>query len=321
MDPVERIKYLKKIINKNSYLYYIKQNSEITDSEYDIYFRELLNLENSYPDLKEIDSPTNRIGSVPSAEFNTVKHIEPMLSLSDCFSEEEFYKWYDRNTKIINEKNFEMISELKIDGLAISLLYENSVLKTASTRGNGILGEDVSANARTINSIPLVLNHDIEGIIEIRGEVFISFSEFQKLNDEREKNNTQKYSNPRNCAAGSLRQLDPSITKSRNLDAFIYNIGYADNNSIIPRTQSDRLAFLSKLGFKTNEHHHITNTPKQTVEIYNEYRTKIKELNYLCDGIVVKINNMDYQDEIGELSRTPKWAIAFKYPGNRAVHK
>jgi DNA ligase (NAD+) len=319
MDPVERIKYLKKIINKNSYLYYIKQNPVITDSEYDIYFRELINLESSYPYLKEIDSPTNRIGAVPSDEFNTVKHINPMLSLSDCFSEEEFYKWYDRNAKIINEKNFEMISELKIDGLAISLLYENSVLKTASTRGDGTIGEDVSSNARTINSIPLVLNHDIQGTIEVRGEVFISISEFQKLNHEREKNNTQKYSNPRNCAAGSLRQLDPSITKSRNLDTFIYNIGYSDNNSIIPRTQSGRLAFLSKLGFKTNEHHHVTNSPKKTIEIYNDYKVKIKELNYLCDGIVVKINNMDYQDEIGELSRTPRWAIAFKYPGNKAL--
>ena len=168
MDPVERIKYLKKIINKNSYLYYIKQNPDITDNEYDIYFRELINLESSYPYLKEIDSPTNRIGAVPSDEFNTVKHIDPMLSLSDCFSEEEFYKWYDRNAKIINEKNFEMISELKIDGLAISLLYENSVLKTASTRGDGTTGEDVSSNARTINSIPLVLNHAIKGTIERR---------------------------------------------------------------------------------------------------------------------------------------------------------
>ena len=149
--------------------------------------------------------------------------------------------------------------------------------------------------------------------------MYISISEFQKLNHEREKSNTQKYSNPRNCAAGSLRQLDPSITKSRNLDTFIYNIGYSDNNSIIPRTQSARLEFLSKLGFKTNKYHHVTNSPKKTIEIYNDYKAKIKELNYLCDGIVVKINNIDYQDEIGALSRTPRWAIAFKYPGNKAL--
>ena len=226
MNAKERINYLKKIINKNSYLYYIKQNPEISDKEYDIYFRELIDLEISHPDLKDADSPTNRIGSEPSNEFETITHIEPMLSLNDCFSEEEFYKWYERNLKAINQLNVEMISELKIDGLAISLVYENSILKSASTRGDGIKGEDVTKNAQTINSIPLVLNENIPGIIEIRGEVFIPISEFEKLNKEREIQNLTKYSNPRNCASGSLRQLDPNITKSRNLDTYIYNIGY-----------------------------------------------------------------------------------------------
>ena len=321
MNAKERINYLKKIINKNSYLYYIKQNPEISDNEYDIYFRELIDLENSHPDLKDAGSPTNRIGSEPSNEFKTITHIEPMLSLNDCFSEEEFHKWYDRNFKANNQIDFEMISELKIDGLAISLVYENSILKSASTRGDGITGEDVTKNAQTINSIPLVLNENIPGIIEIRGEVFIPISEFEKLNEEREIQNLTKYSNPRNCASGSLRQLDSSVTKSRNLDTFIYNIGYFDSQLSIPDKQSERLKFLDKLGFRINKNYEVSSTPEQTISIYKNYQQKLKNLDYLCDGIVIKINNVKLQNIIGGLSRSPKWAIAFKYPGNTALSK
>ena len=321
MNAKERINYLKKIINKNSYLYYIKQNPEISDNEYDIYFRELIDLETSHPDLKDADSPTNRIGSEPSNEFETITHIEPMLSLNDCFSEEEFHKWHERNLKVINQVNVEMISELKIDGLAISLVYENSILKSASTRGDGITGEDVTKNAQTINSIPLVLNENIPGIIEIRGEVFIPISEFEKLNKEREIHNLTKYSNPRNCASGSLRQLDPNITKSRNLDTYIYNIGYFDNELSIPEKQSERLEFLDKLGFRINKNYEVTHTAEQTISLYKNYQQKLKKLDYLCDGIVIKINDIKLQNIIGGLSRSPKWAIAFKYPGNTALSK
>ena len=200
MNIIKRIEYLKKLLNKNNYLYYIKQNPKLSDGEYDTYFRELVKLENLYPQYKDIDSPTYRIGAEPSTEFKIIKHLQPMMSLSDCFNEEEFHSWHNRNSKILENQNFEMVSELKIDGLAISLIYENSKLKTAATRGDGKEGEDVTSNARTIKSIPLNLNKNIPGNIEIRGEVFISKSQFTSLNIEREKNNLPKYSNPRNCA-------------------------------------------------------------------------------------------------------------------------
>ena len=319
MNPKERINYLIKIINKNSYLYYIKENPEISDSEYDQYFRELIELENSHPDLFRSDSPTQRIGAEPSKEFNTISHIEPMLSLSDCFSESEFYKWHERNAKIIGEHDFELISELKIDGLAISLVYENGILKSASTRGDGYNGEDVTSNARMINSIPLALNKNIPGIIEIRGEVFISISEFENLNNKRETNNLPKYSNPRNCASGSLRQLDPKITKSRNLDTFMYNIGYSENQIDIPKKQSERLSLIEEMGFRINKNYLITKTAKETINFYKDCQQKIKTLDYLCDGLVIKVNELELQNKIGSLSRTPKWAIAFKYPGNTAL--
>jgi len=319
MDIIKRIKYLKKLLNKNNYLYYIKQNPELSDGEYDTYFRELLKLENLYPQYKDIDSPTHRIGAKPSTEFKITKHLQPMMSLSDCFNEEEFHTWHNRNSKILKNQNFEMVSELKIDGLAISLIYENSKLKTASTRGNGNEGEDVTSNARTIKTIPLNLNKNIPGNIEIRGEVFISKSQFTTLNIEREKNNLPKYSNPRNCASGSLRQLDPIITKSRRLDTFIYSIGYYDSSILLPETQYDRLKFLSELGFKTNNNTLLSDSLEDTINIYKSFEKKIPELDYLCDGLVIKVNNINSQNIIGELTRSPKWAIAFKYPGNRAI--
>ena len=319
MDIVKRIEYLKKLLNKNNYLYYIKQNPELTDSEYDAYFRELVKLENVHPQYKDIDSPTHRIGAEPSTEFKIIEHLQPMMSLSDCFNEEEFYTWHNRNSKILENQNFEMVSELKIDGLAISLVYENGKLKTASTRGDGNEGEDVTPNARTIRSIPLNLNKNIPGNIEIRGEVFISKSQFSILNAEREKNNLPKYSNPRNCASGSLRQLDSMITKSRKLDTFIYSIGYYDSSILLPETQFGRLKFLSKLGFKTNDNAILSNSLEDTINIYKSFENKIPELDYLCDGLVVKVNSIESQNIIGELTRSPKWAIAFKYPGNKAI--
>jgi len=319
MDIVKRIEYLKKLLNKNNYLYYIKQNPELTDSEYNSYFRELVKLENLYPQYKDIDSPTHRIGAEPSTEFKIIEHLQPMMSLSDCFNEEEFYTWHNRNSKILENQNFEMISELKIDGLAISLIYENGKLKTAATRGDGNEGEDVTSNARTIRSIPLNLNKNIPGNIEIRGEVFISKSQFSILNEEREKNNLPKYSNPRNCASGSLRQLNSMITKSRNLDTFIYSVGYYDSSILLPETQYGRLKFLSELGFKINDNALLSNSLEDTINIYKSFENKIPELDYLCDGLVVKVNSIESQNIIGELTRSPKWAIAFKYPGNKAI--
>ena len=319
MDIVKRIEYLKKLLNKNNYLYYIKQNPELTDSEYNSYFRELVKLENLYPQYKDIDSPTHRIGAEPSTEFKIIEHLQPMMSLSDCFNEEEFYTWHNRNSKIQENQNFEMISELKIDGLAISLIYENGKLKTAATRGDGNEGEDVTSNARTIRSIPLNLNKNIPGNIEIRGEVFISKSQFSILNEEREKNNLPKYSNPRNCASGSLRQLNSMITKSRNLDTFIYSVGYYDSSILLPETQYGRLKFLSELGFKINDNALLSNSLEDTINIYKSFENKIPELDYLCDGLVVKVNSIESQNIIGELTRSPKWAIAFKYPGNKAI--
>jgi len=319
MNIIKRIEYLKKLLNKNNYLYHIKQNPELTDSVYDTYFRELVKLENLYPQYKDIDSPTHRIGAEPSTEFKITKHLQPMMSLTDCFNEEEFHSWHNRNSKILENQNFEMVSELKIDGLAISLIYENSKLKTASTRGDGNEGEDITPNARTIKSIPLNLNKNFPGTIEIRGEVFISKSQFTSLNIEREKNNLPKYSNPRNCASGSLRQLDPMITKSRRLDTFIYSIGYYDSSILLPETQYDRLKFLSELGFKTNNNTLLSESLEDTINIYKSFEKKIPELDYLCDGLVIKVNNIESQNIIGELTRSPKWAIAFKYPGNKAI--
>ena len=192
-------------------------------------------------------------------------------------------------------------------------------MKTAATRGEGNEGEDVTSNARTIKSIPLNLNKNIPGNIEIRGEVYISKSQFTNLNLEREKNNLPKYSNPRNCASGSLRQLDPMITKSRKLDTFIYSIGYCDSAISLPETQFDRLNFLSELGFKTNKNVILSNSLKSVINTYKDFENKIPELDYLCDGLVIKVNNINSQNIIGELTRSPKWAIAFKYPGNKAI--
>jgi len=319
-STLQRHRQLCEQLRHHSYLYHVLDQSEISDAEYDSLFAELLSIESTHPELVSHDSPSQMIGNTPSEQFKQIQHLSPMLSLSNATKEREVLEfiWKIRN-KIIElregQQSISFIAEPKIDGLSCSLRYENAKLIVAATRGNGEVGEDVTMNALTISDIPKTLPLDTPKVLEVRGEIYINDHDFLELVKNQKKQGEKKASNPRNAAAGSLRQLDPSITASRPLKFFAYAIGYASNQ--VAETQLGIRDKLKSWGFKTIEPSILTYTADDIMRFYKETEESRQELGYSIDGIVYKVNDISLQKRLGFSGRTPNWAIAHKFPPER----
>lgn len=314
----QKIKKLSDNLNYHNYLYYVKNEPVISDREYDEMLKELTELEEKYPQFCLKDSPTQRIGSRPLKEFNQIEHSVPMLSLANTYSENELILFDERIRKKIKDEKIEYVVELKIDGLAISLSYEKGSLITGATRGDGYIGEDITENIKTIKKIPLMLfgGNNIPERLEVRGEAYLSWDNFRKINDEKSLKGEQLFSNPRNAAAGSLRQLDSKITARRNLDVFIYSCDTQIENI---KTHYDNLMFLKKLGFSINNNIEIFSDIKKVIAYCNSWIEKRNDLSYEIDGLVIKVNSLIQQKELGYISRSPRWAVAFKLPSTQEI--
>lgn len=311
----QRIDELIKIINKASEEYYTNDNPTITDQEYDDYYHELEKLEQQYPELIREDSPTKRVGGKIIDEFKKVSHEIPMMSLGDIFSEDEIFEFDQRIKKTIPNPTY--VCELKIDGLSVSLLYENGKLIRGATRGNGIIGEDITHNVETIKSIPLVINDKRK--IEVRGEIYMPKKSFNKLNQERKEKGESLFANPRNAAAGSVRQLDSKIAAKRNLSTFIYHLPSSDDFNI--KYHHESLSFMKELGFVVNPNIKIADNVNEVINYVKEWTEKRESLPYEIDGIVIKVDKIEDQKKLGYTSRTPKWAIAYKFPAVEVLTK
>ena len=304
-------------LNRANYLYYVEQATVISDAEYDRLFKELLAIELQFPDLVTADSPTQRVGAPPSGEFAEVVHTAPMLSLSNVVNREELEAWRRRASELLEIEEFEFVCELKIDGLAISCTYENGVLARAATRGDGIRGEDVTANVRTIRTVPLRLNgDDVPATVELRGEVYFPLSAFGRLNREREAEGLPLYVNPRNTASGALRQLDSRVTASRPLDVTFYSIGNTDSD--FTDSHWAALQTIGRWGGKVNEWTKVVSDIEGIQDAYEEALAKRPGLDYGIDGMVVKIDSLALQSRLGVSGRDPRWATAYKFPAERA---
>ena len=316
-DVEAQAKRLRDELNRHNHLYYVLSQPGIGDAQYDTIMRELRQLEEQHPELITSDSPTQRVGAEPAEGFAQVRHPVPLLSLANAFDDAEFTAWYRRTSALLETSSFEMVCELKYDGLAVALTYEDGVLVRGATRGNGSVGEDVTLNLRTINSIPLRVLGDAPGRFEVRGEVFFPIPAFHKFNEEREAQGLPTYAHPRNTASGSLRQLDPRMTAERALDTFIYSLGYAEGP--VPGNHWDTLAYLGSLGFKINDNNMLVQTPEEAIDYYRTWLEKAESLDYGCDGVVVKVNRFDLQQHLGDVGREPRWAIAYKFPAVQSV--
>lgn len=301
----ERINFLKDELNKYSYNYYVLDNPLISDYEYDKLFTELKELEKEHPELITPDSPTQRVGGISSG-FNEIKHKYRLYSLDNTYNYDELRKWYERVTKECGD-NVELVCELKIDGLAIALTYHNGQFVQGATRGDGILGEEITQNLKTIKSIPLKLFENAD--IEVRGEIYMPISSFEKLNKASEK----PFANPRNAAAGSLRQLDSTITAKRDLSMFTYT-AIIERALEEPKTHWDSIQYIKNLGFKINPNIRLVKDIEGAIQFCQDWSNKRFNLDYATDGVVIKVNNFDFQKELGFTSRAPKWATAFKFP-------
>lgn len=313
-EKKKRIAELVEIINKASYEYYLNDNPSITDQEYDDYYSELLRLEEAYPELKREDSPTIRVGGEALSKFEKVEHKTPMLSFDDIFNEDEIIAFDERIRKSINNPTYTV--EPKMDGLSGSLIYEKGLLVRVATRGNGLVGENITANGKTIKSIPLRLKKNID--IEVRGEIYMSKASFEKANKEREANGEALFANPRNAAAGSVRQLDSKITAKRNLDFMAYFIPNPKDYGI--KTQEESLKFLRELGFVTN--YKLNTTASNAEEIIKDIKALgeiRRSLPYEIDGVVLKVNNLEDEDRLGYTARVPRWGIAYKFPAEEVL--
>ncbi|OFQ10959.1 DNA ligase (NAD(+)) LigA [Staphylococcus sp. HMSC072E01] len=314
MDNIQnRVNELHDLLNQYSYEYYVKDNPSVPDSEYDKLLRELIDIENAHPELKTDDSPTVRVGGEAQSSFEKVNHETPMLSLGNAFNEEELRRFDERIREHIG--NVEYMCELKIDGLAVSLKYEDGRFVQGLTRGDGTTGEDITENLRTIHAIPLKIKEPLN--VEVRGEAYMPRRSFMRLNDEREKNEEQPFANPRNAAAGSLRQLDPKLAAKRKLSVFLYSVN--DFTDFSATTQSDALDELDRLGFKTNHERARVEDIEGVLEYIKKWTKQREQLSYDIDGIVIKVNDLDQQDEMGFTQKSPRWAIAYKFPAEEVV--
>jgi DNA ligase (NAD+) len=312
----ERAAYIRKELNRHNYLYYLLDDPEISDAEYDRMMRELVDLEERFPELITPDSPTQRVGARPLEKFTTIEHTIPMLSLENGFDKDEIRAFDHRVKKLLGtDATITYTAEPKMDGTAVELIYEKGLLARASTRGDGFTGEDITANVRTIRTVPLVLLSDpsfpIPGRMEVRGEVFIGLSGFRSLNSQRLEQEETPFANPRNAAAGSLRQLDPGITARRPLEMFCYGIGVVEGADF--NTHWEALQILRRLGLRINPLARICRGIESAVEYYRKIESERNELPYEIDGVVIKVDDLGLQRRLGKKSRSPRWAIAYKF--------
>lgn len=308
----ERMREIIDLLNKYNYEYYTLDKPSVSDQEYDRLMQELIKLENENPSLREEDSPTQRVGGLIIDEFKKVTHEIPMFSLGNVFNEEELIDFDNRISKVISNKEY--VCELKIDGLAVSLEYKNGILYRASTRGDGVTGEDITHNVKTIKSIPLKLTKNVD--ITVRGEIYMSKKDFEKLNEERLKEGNDLFQNPRNAAAGSVRQLDSNIAKKRRLSAFLYHYPLTSF-----KTHYETLEYMSELGFPVSPNIKLVNNIEDLIAFIENWTLNRSTLPYEIDGIVIKLNNIKDQGILGYTAKYPKWAIAYKFPAELAMTK
>jgi len=309
----DRIEQLREQIREHEHRYYVLDQPLISDFEFDQLMRELQQLEHENPELITRDSPTQRVGGEPAKEFPTHPFSRPMMSLENAYSEDELKDWARRVVQLAKTEEVDYVAELKIDGLSVSLIYENGLLSKGVTRGDGRTGEVVTGNVRTIRSIPLRLHEDVS--VEIRGEIFLSLKAFRQLNDEREQAGESRFANPRNAAAGSLRQLDPGVAATRPLAFYGY--------SIFPTLplQSENLKWITKLGLKVNPHRKLCRSVEEILDFYRHWEEQRDDLDYEIDGVVVKVNSIEIQEKLGSTSKSPRWAIAVKFRARQATTK
>ncbi|MSP22714.1 MAG: NAD-dependent DNA ligase LigA [Dehalococcoidia bacterium] len=309
---------LRTTIRYHDYRYHVLAQPEIGDTEYDRIYRELANLEAAYPSLVTPDSPTQRVAGQATEGFVTVEHREPMLSLSNVFDGTELRAWHTRVCRLLERDSFAMVCEPKIDGLAMSLVYLNGRFTTGATRGDGSRGEDITSNLRTIRALPLVVNGSAPLAFEVRGEVYMPRAEFERLNAERAAAGEQLYMNPRNTAAGSVRQLDPAMTASRRPALFAYQLGWVEGSTPVT-SQWRALEWLREIGFPTSPHARRLETVEEVEAFCAEWSGRRDALEYDIDGVVVKVDEFAYQRQLGIVGREPRWATAFKFPAEQAV--
>ncbi len=325
-----RISELKKLIDNANYFYYTLDNPQIEDAIYDSLYKELLEIESKFPQLKTEDSPTNRLGGEISKGFKKISHSIPLYSLDNAFNITEVNEWLAKVKKLLSESNYKLIkenflvAELKIDGNAIALTYENGLLKNAATRGDGKEGEDITNNVKRIKTIPLKLRtRNIPKWVEVRGEAFISNKSFMLINKNREINKEQLFANPRNACAGSLRQLDPQVVAKRKLDFFAYQVYLPDDFDLENKyiNHWERLKFLKECGFKINEHSSLIKNDYELKTYCNYWEKQREKIDFDTDGVVIKINNIGAQKQLGFTQKAPRWAIALKYPAEEVTTK
>ena len=325
-----RIIELKKLIDNANYFYYTLDNPQLEDSLYDSLYKELIAIEKEYPQFKTEDSPTNRLGGEIAKGFKKITHSIPLYSLDNAFNIDDIKEWLSKVKRLLNESQDELmkenflVAELKIDGNAIALKYENGLLKNAATRGDGSEGEDITNNVKRIKSIPLKLRCEkIPQWLEVRGEAFISNKSFKLINQHRERNNEQLFANPRNACAGSLRQLDPKVVAQRNLDFFAYQVYLPDDYDIDNKyiNHWDRLGFLKECGFKINEYSSQIYNEFELINYCNLWEKKRQNIDFETDGVVIKVNNISAQNILGFTQKAPRWAIALKYPAEEVATK
>lgn len=318
-DEEKRVATLREEIQYHDHRYYVLDDPKITDAEYDVLFDELLRIESKHPDLVVSDSPTQRVGGKPSDKFQSVEHARPMLSLEKCNSITELKSWTKRNQDYLDMSIEEYVCEPKIDGVAVSLVYDNGRLVRGATRGDGSVGEDITANVRTIKSVPLRLRGaNIPAQVEIRGEVYIPLDDFREYNDKALERSEKPMLNPRNGAAGSLRQIDPSVTASRPLTMFCYSLGDASED-FVPTSHAAAIDAIQSWGCRTNPRVRVVKGLDACKEYIEETYEQRLNLPYEIDGVVLKVNDLAYQRNLGNMSRRPRWAIAYKYPPEEAT--
>jgi DNA ligase (NAD+) len=319
-EILKRVEWLRAELDKHNFLYYVQDAPEISDAEYDQLMQELQRLEEDYPEVMAADSPTQRVGGRPAAEFDTVTHALPLLSLNNAYNAEDLRDFDRRIKRLTGATHVDYVAELKIDGLTVALTYEDSVFVQGATRGDGVQGEEITANIKTIRSIPLRLRQRISGRLLVRGEVYMKSADFESLNNSRKDAGEALFANPRNAAAGSLRQLDPKITASRRLDAFFYDLVLWEGpQAASPASQWQVLGNLREWGFKVNPHSRLCADIEETIEFCHNWTENRYELPYEIDGIVIKVNSLHLQEELGATAKAPRAKIAYKFPAQEVT--